>query len=130
MQQTEKYKLSLIEKDDVFSPDALNENARKMEAALNTKSDAAAVEERLAALEIHKIVVGSYAGGSTHTIELDATPKLIVLHRKGSTQLSSFICESDTSHGSIIENGFIIKPDSGSSGINSQYDRFMYAAFI
>ena len=39
MQQTTTYKLNLIETDDVFSPEPLNQNTRKVEAAL---SDAAA----------------------------------------------------------------------------------------
>ena len=34
MQHTDKYKLNLIENSDAFSPDALNENMQKLEAAL------------------------------------------------------------------------------------------------
>ena len=36
MQQTEKYKFNLIGTSDAFSPDALNDNARKLEDALIT----------------------------------------------------------------------------------------------
>ena len=35
MKKTEKYKLNLIETDDTFGPEALNENARKLETELD-----------------------------------------------------------------------------------------------
>ena len=41
MQQTPTYKLNLIETSDLFSPNPLNENAQKLEAALAAKADAA-----------------------------------------------------------------------------------------
>ena len=44
MQQTDKYKLNIIETSDPFSPAPLNENARTLEAALaaeKTRVDAA-----------------------------------------------------------------------------------------
>ena len=47
MQQTANYKLNLIETNDPFSPEALNENARKMESALDAEK--AARETTLAA---------------------------------------------------------------------------------
>ena len=34
MQQTEKWKLNLIDRDDPFTPDALNENTKRMEAVI------------------------------------------------------------------------------------------------
>ena len=34
MQHTDKYKLDLLEKEDAFSPDALNANTQKVEEAL------------------------------------------------------------------------------------------------
>ena len=47
MQQTTTYKLNLIETDDVFSPEPLNQNARKVETAL--ADGAAALAEETAA---------------------------------------------------------------------------------
>ena len=64
MQQTEKYKLNLIERDDAFSPDALNQNTQKLENALAAHE--AAVEEatdgldaRLQVFEAVKIATGT-----------------------------------------------------------------------
>ena len=55
MQQTNQYKLNLIEKTDTFSPDPLNENAEKVEAQLaaetlaRTAADTAETQARTAA---------------------------------------------------------------------------------
>ena len=50
MQQTEKYQFNLIERDDDFSPDPLNENMEKAEAALTDLSARV------------RIVAGTYTG--------------------------------------------------------------------
>ena len=42
MQKTEKYQFSIIDPDDAFSPDALNDNARRLEEALIEHEDAVA----------------------------------------------------------------------------------------
>ena len=44
MQQTTTYKLNLIEADDVFSPEPLSENARKVDAALSSTASALSAE--------------------------------------------------------------------------------------
>ena len=90
MQQTEKYKLNLIERDDAFSPDALNQNTQKVENALT--AHAAAVEEvtdaldaRLKVLEVKKLAYGHYAAtGKTGqdislTVNLGFTPEVLYL---------------------------------------------------
>lgn len=95
MQQTNKYKLNLIERDDVFSPAALNENAQKVEGALEAvtahadagdRAEAAAravLAQRVTALEAHKMVVGSYTGNGDssngQTINLGFTPAAVLL---------------------------------------------------
>ena len=92
MQQTNKYKLNLIEKDDTFSPDPLNDNMEKVEGALmaetgarqaadaaeaQTRADAdAALDRRIQTIEAHKIVFGSAGNGST-TANLGFTPLLL-----------------------------------------------------
>ena len=92
MQQTNKYKLNLIEKDDTFSPDPLNDNMEKVERALEreaaarqaadaaeaqTRADAdAALDRRIQTIEAHKIVFGSAGNGST-TANLGFTPLLL-----------------------------------------------------
>ena len=92
MQHTEKYRFDLIEKEDVFSPDALNENMEKVEGALEreaaarTAADAAEararadadadLDRRLQTIEAHKIVFGS-AGNESATVDLGFTPLLL-----------------------------------------------------
>ena len=92
MQHTNKYKLNLIEKDDTFSPDPLNDNMEKVEEALERETaarqaaDAAeaqaragadsALDTRLQAIEAHKIVFGS-ANNTSTTANLGFTPLLL-----------------------------------------------------
>ena len=91
MQQTNKYKLNLIEKDDTFSPDPLNDNMEKVEGALKAETGAwqaadaaeaqaradadSALDRRIQTIEAHKIVFGSAGNGST-TANLGFTPLL------------------------------------------------------
>lgn len=88
MQQTTKYKLDLIEKTDAFSPEALNENAQKVETALAALDDADALldgratdlESRVTALEVKKIVMGSYTGnGKVVSVDLGFTPAAVLV---------------------------------------------------
>lgn len=84
MQKTETYKLNLIEMDDTFSPQPLNENAQKLEAALAGAESG--LDQRLAAIEAHKLVTGSYTGNDTssgsqaQTIRLGFDPALLLIH--------------------------------------------------
>ena len=79
MQQTEKYKLNLIESSDPFLPDGLNANTRKVEEVLSenlgTMQGAVdTLDQRLAAAEKNlgtggkncRIVWGSYVGTGTY----------------------------------------------------------------
>lgn len=92
MQHTEKYRFDLIERDDVFSPDALNGNMEKVEGALKAETGArqaadaaeaqaradadSALDRRIQTIEAHKIVFGSAGNGST-TANLGFTPLLL-----------------------------------------------------
>ena len=89
MQQTEKYQLNLIEPGDTFSTDPLNQNMEKLEAALDAartqaKAGDGALDTRLAVLEAHKLVTGSYTGDGTYhrVISLGFTPKLVYIHKQ------------------------------------------------
>ena len=64
MQQTQKYKLNLIESSDPFLPDGLNANTQKIEDVLAEKMEGpmVALDQRVTALEAHKIILGSYIG--------------------------------------------------------------------
>ena len=95
MQHTEKYKLNLIETSDAFSPDALNENTRKVEDVLAAQAAAeaaaretadGALDQRLTVLEGRRLVVGTYTGnGDTagQIIDLGFTPAAVLLGKDG-----------------------------------------------
>ncbi len=136
MQHTEKYQLNLIEKDDVFSPDPLNENVQKVEGALEgaiahadagdaaeaaarTEADAA-LDQRLQAIEAHKLVIGSADDSSTFHY-LGFKPTLIyVVNSSGGGQLV-INGRSNYSGFGLKDNGFYH---------NGAYASCRYVAFI
>ena len=61
MQQTETYKLNLIESSDPFLPDALNENTQKLEEVVSEKLGE--MDQRVTVLECHHFACGSYKAG-------------------------------------------------------------------
>ena len=65
MQQTEKHGFNLIEKEDAFSPEPLNENTKKMEEVFGTCT----------------AYMGTYVGDGTSSraVELGFAPKLLFL---------------------------------------------------
>ncbi len=63
MQQTEKYKLNLIESSDPFLPDGLNQNTLKLEEVVSQHLEG--MDRRVTVLEAHKVVCGSYIGTRT-----------------------------------------------------------------
>ena len=76
MQQTEKYQFNLIEGSDPFSPEPLNANMEKTEAALTAQ--AADTAAQFAALP--KIHFQTYTGDAqpSHTHAFPFKPKLVV----------------------------------------------------
>ncbi len=90
MQHTDKYKLNLIETSDAFSPDALNENTRKVEDVLAAQAAAeaaaretadGALDQRLTVLEGRRLVVGAYTGNGDKNgmhVELGFTPAALL----------------------------------------------------
>lgn len=144
MQQTDKYKLNLIERDDVFSPDALNENAEKLEEALGevtahadagdaaeaaarTAADAA-LEQRVVALEAHHIVVGSYWGNNQNPreITLGFTPQAVIVLRDNNALVfmtgHNFI-DTNVAVGAITPNGFSV---NGTRSVSLNYNGEAY----
>lgn len=105
MQHTEKYRFDLIEKDDVFSPDALNENMEKVEGALETKADVAdmqALDLRLQVFEARHFASGITTGRTTH---LGFTPKVLLI-AMGSSGTFFAVPGASSSYSNIIEGGF------------------------
>lgn len=117
MQQTDKYKLNLVEKDDVFSPDALNQNTQKVENALAAAETA--LDQRVTALEVKKIVFGSIYVGSQTEIDLGFTPKALLLGGEDNQGPNGYILVpghmgkySNYNIVEIVENGFKVYPYS------------------
>lgn len=124
MQHTKKYRFDLIEKEDVFSPDALNENMEKVEGTLEREAAAraaadaaeararadadAALAQRVSVLELHKCVVGYHAG--TGFVDLGFTP--IAVFAIGSNG-----------------NAFVVK-DQGMSGLNIKEGGFEHIGYF
>ena len=86
MQQTEKYQFNLIETSDTFSPDPLNENMEKLEAALDAvtaHADAgdAALDARLRVFEAKHFVIEGYTGDGTANREfmLGFDPQMAII---------------------------------------------------
>lgn len=94
MQQTEKYKLNLIETSDPFSPAPLNENAEKTEAALADMQSAltagtAALDQRVQVLELRRMAVGRFTS-SEIPVELDFEPQLVIAVSNSRAAFSAF----------------------------------------
>lgn len=138
MQQTETYKLNLIETSDTFSPAPLNENAQKIEAQLQAVQTAqsvevAALDQRLTVLEGHKAAAGTYKGNvpfndydSWQSIQLGFTPRFVIVQ-------SPTVCTWMTSTGypmdwlAIEEGGFKVKNSTGNGSLNK--DALTYGFF-
>lgn len=129
MQQTENWKLNLIETGDPISPQPLNENAEKIEAALFTKTDETrtdGLEQRVVALEAQKIYLGSYIGDGavSRDIDLGFAPKaVLILTNEHTLAVSIFLPGmKDTRDGytqmALTENGFHI----GWTNYNQKYN--------
>lgn len=90
MKQTETYNLKLIDRDDDFSPDALNANAEAIDAAL------ARVDGEFARIDgaLLKFHCGTYNGnnGANRKIDLPFTPKLVYVtgERYGATGMIDY----------------------------------------
>ena len=110
MQQTETYKLNLIESSDPFLPDALNENTRKIEEVVQEKLGE--MDQRVTVLEAKKFAVGTYKAEMNETLKVEVGFTPIALYvgqsRKFST-IHGLILPGDTNIPpflEIVEGGF------------------------
>ena len=142
MQQTETSKLSLIEKDDAFSPDALNFNAEKLSDILAVTDFGAravrdvqqSLDQRVTALEAKKMVVGTYIGNAAQnysaifqTINLDFTPFAVIVF---GLYAEMALPENPGYSVELTETGFRVH-NSSNTGIHSNLSnqRYTYIAF-
>ena len=110
MQQTETYKLNLIESSDPFLPDALNENTQKIEEVVQEKLGE--MDQRVTVLESKKFAVGTYKAEMNETLKVEVGFTPIALYvgqsRKFST-VHGLILPGDTNIPpflEIVEGGF------------------------
>ena len=126
MQQTQTYKLNLIETSDTFSPAPLNENMEKVEAGISAEAAArqsgdAALAQRVTMLELHKIAVGTYKGtGSEVTVNLGFAPELLMV--QPGINVPTFAIKPGTAHYQLTENGF--QTSSAVSNTSTTYTYF------
>ena len=107
MQQTEKYKLNLIEPSDPFLPKGLNENTQKIEEVLQTHMEGpvADLENRVTVLEGHRFAYGLVTGDGV--MHLGFKP-LAVLTNQRTTHVSTMsVLGENHSDLKLTEDGFI-----------------------
>lgn len=108
MQQTETYKLNLIETSDPFSPQALNENTQKLEAVVEK------IDTRVTVLEGHKAVFGSYNSKLLYDYhhELGFRPKAVIVCGIGGNPYITMVTDTEDglkqAHVTITDTGFFI----------------------
>ncbi len=136
MQQTEKYKLDLIETTDPFSPDALNANTRQVEEVLaRADGELAALDQRVIKLENCRIMMGNYIGDNEadRLIDLGERPAAVVVASlcAGGSRVT-FVYGDFMAVGSratdlkIVDNGFVVNYTL----LNNNRDRFCFIAFF
>lgn len=137
MQQTTSREFSIIESSDPFLPEALNDNTRKIEAALDahetqTKAVTDALDARITTLEGHKMAWGLYTGDgqASRLIPLPFTPTVVVAHNLG-TKTTIVGIEGQTSGPvATAENGLLVRysvHDTNGPNVTSYY--YLYVAF-
>lgn len=138
MQQTEKYKLNLIEPDDPFLPDGLNKSTQKIENALSGEAAAraagdAALDQRVTVLEGRKITWGMYDGNNVEgrIIPLPFTPKFVIVHRHGYGSSAYMGLEGhDGIYIKVNEGGFWVATLTNThDSINRSGEKYLYMAF-
>ena len=123
MQQTETYKLNLIETSDPFSPQALNENTQKIEEVVSEKLGE--MDQRVTVLEATKLVAGVFKSTNipNDIIELGFTPEAVFLSDAHGANQVCFITKAGSYVGNgnvvVVENGFQLVNGGGSTAVNN-----------
>ena len=136
MQQTEKYKLNLIESSDPFLPEGLNQNTQKVEDAMiaheeKVKGSLDAFGARVTALEARRFFVGTYTGTGEPTVDLGFTPLAILVFFGDPTRFY-FTCAgaSESSSLSIMENGIRGGSCGAMSNLSTKGSVYTFLAFV
>lgn len=138
MQQTEKYKLNLIESSDPFLPDGLNQNTQKVEDAMiaheeKVKGSLDTFGARVTALEAHRFFIGTYTGNGRVDgfVELGFTPMAIFMI--GGAAFDCFFAfnnGNNTSGLAIVENGIRAGQCGPSYNLNREGAVYKFFAFV
>ena len=148
MKQTANYQLNLIEPDDAFSPDPLNENAEKTDVALTglNAEFSARIADVAAAMgsggSTARIAYGSYFGqgrsGSAQKVSLtfEFRPMLVVdTHVDGSHGLvlvrgafESYTTGNATASVSWGSNSVSYYSDNTSGQLDEENEQYVYVA--
>ena len=136
MQQTKRYKLNQIEPQDHFLPQALAENAQKIEDALlaheeQVDGQLSALDQRVTVLELHHFACGFYTGtgGKAQVISLPFAPKAVIVTNGGMYNsefggISVKAGNGELNKIKLLENGFEV---NGACSYSSS--PFSYMAF-
>ena len=131
MQQTQKYKLNLIESSDPFMPEGLNQNTQKVEQVLAAQEAAsdqklAEMNQRVTVLEGHRCFVGSYVGDGTNNrfINLGVTPLAVIIPGMCDNPFLLGKGLINNGHG-IVDNGFVVS-NNGSYSPNYPRGDYMF----
>ena len=81
MQQTDKYKLNLIESSDPFLPDGLNQNTLKLEEVVSQHLEG--MDQRVTVLEDKKFACGLWTKGAG-VFDLGFHPRAVITQQIGS----------------------------------------------
>ena len=126
MQQTEKRGFNIIETSDAFSPDALNDNTRKLEAALDAHEEAVAV--RLAGLEKFHFAYGNYVGSGSGnpgvTVTRGFVPSIVMVQ---SSSYGTYLLDAATGWVRFTEDGFRVALN-GEGSINNKGRTYFFCA--
>ena len=141
MQQTTSRKLSIIESSDPFLPEALNDNTRKIEAALDshetrTQAVTDALDQRVTVLEGRKMAWGIYTGDGQDAqfIPLPFTPKAVFIQEIAYAQKASMVIGTEPGiQAQLTEGGFnaLLRYTSATAipATNTIGTRYTYLAF-
>lgn len=113
MQQTETYKLNLIETSDPFSPQALNENTQKLEEVVHEKLED--MDRRIQVFEAKKFVYGNYYNPnykeSTYEVKVGFPPKIVFIAHIISSYTMAMATDAERGEYSslkLTDTGFIV----------------------
>ena len=125
MQQTEKYKLNLIESSDPFLPEGLNQNTQKIEDAMEAHEEkvdgqVADLDARVKVFEAKHFATGICS--MSERTALPFTPTLVLIVSWSSMYSSMAITGHNTDSLVLEENGFHI------TGKIGQYSGCTYIA--